>query len=678
MKMKSTLWALAFACAAVSCSDDFEDPNKGGNDSDLNGETAKMKVVIKTEVTTKASASAEEGDDDELGTKEESEVKDLTVFLFTDGNTTTANVIDFTETSNIIATGYTTVDNTEGSDHPDKHGWQAEVKVKVTEKGTTTTLAGNTYGVIAVTNIGSEALANEAGITTGAQLADYLQASIYTDSKGFVMSTHMLVDDAGHRSEVEFPAATSGDQEIPEVEVFVERLAAKVRINPAADVTDYLYDIANSDDKVALQQAAVLNQLTSGSYLLKRATSKVDADLLEELDLTATLADVYLEDEAYNDTEGKANFVIDPWTRLKNGATVFTDGNVAMPTTTTTALPAAASKQLAYGNYLTGTLIAGAMTSQSFNTYSAWYNALPTSTTTFADRQLAAKTLTGTDPLTLAYTMENTTNVANSLNGFSTGVLFKATYYAKQTMQIATDDKSVNPADSDWGKDEADVDNLTFYTYRSHEDMKFASLEAIFAYTLAQQVKDVDQYDGTDYYFYNTFMTDEQGASATFDALTVKDFKASKTYTENRVDDVFGYLAYLKKNLESAQGDATLGSLKEKDDQSADLETFKEYMDTLTDADKYVHVKSYIDGECYYLYWIRHENNDNYNKIGPMEFDIVRNNIYDLTVAGISGLGLSGIEVPDPKNPDEDGTTKMNVVVKVKNWVVRNNGGIIL
>lgn len=394
--------------------------------------------------------------------------------------------------------------------------------------------------------------------------------------------------------------------------------------------------------------------------------------------MTATLADVYLEDEAYNDTEGKANFVIDPWTRLKNGATVFTDGNVAMPTTTTTALPAAASKQLAYGNYLTGTLIAGAMTSQSFNTYSAWYNALPTSTTTFADRQLAAKTLTGTDPLTLAYTMENTTNVANSLNGFSTGVLFKATYYAKQTMQIATDDKSVNPADSDWGKDEADVDNLTFYTYRSHEDMKFASLEAIFAYTLAQQVKDVDQYDGTDYYFYNTFMTDEQGASATFDALTVKDFKASKTYTENRVDDVFGYLAYLKKNLESAQGDATLGSLKEKDDQSADLETFKEYMDTLTDADKYVHVKSYIDGECYYLYWIRHENNDNYNKIGPMEFDIVRNNIYDLTVAGISGLGLSGIEVPDPKNPDEDGTTKMNVVVKVKNWVVRNNGGIIL
>lgn len=55
MKMKSTLWALAFACAAVSCSDDFEDPNKGGNDSDLNDETAKMKCRYKTEVTTKRS-----------------------------------------------------------------------------------------------------------------------------------------------------------------------------------------------------------------------------------------------------------------------------------------------------------------------------------------------------------------------------------------------------------------------------------------------------------------------------------------------------------------------------------------------------------------------------------------------------------------------------------------------
>lgn len=64
--------------------------------------------------------------------------------------------------------------------------------------------------------------------------------------------------------------------------------------------------------------------------------------------------------------------------------------------------------------------------------------------------------------------------------------------------------------------------------------------------------------------------------------------------------------------------------------------------------------------------------------MGPMEFAIVRNNIYDLSVKEISGLGLSGVDVPDPKDDDEDGTAKMNVVVKVRNWVVRKNADIIL
>lgn len=38
MKLKSTLWALAFACAAVSCSDDLDEgPNNGNNGQEMNG-----------------------------------------------------------------------------------------------------------------------------------------------------------------------------------------------------------------------------------------------------------------------------------------------------------------------------------------------------------------------------------------------------------------------------------------------------------------------------------------------------------------------------------------------------------------------------------------------------------------------------------------------------------------
>ena len=61
-----------------------------------------------------------------------------------------------------------------------------------------------------------------------------------------------------------------------------------------------------------------------------------------------------------------------------------------------------------------------------------------------------------------------------------------------------------------------------------------------------------------------------------------------------------------------------------------------------------------------------------------MEFAIVRNNIYDMTVTGISGLGLSGAEKPDPGKDDEDEKYYFNVEIYVKNWVVRSNSDIML
>lgn len=59
-----------------------------------------------------------------------------------------------------------------------------------------------------------------------------------------------------------------------------------------------------------------MNQLSSGSYLLKRVNAITDADLAEELPLVSGDAakDVLLGDEKYTVAE-KANFVIDPWTR---------------------------------------------------------------------------------------------------------------------------------------------------------------------------------------------------------------------------------------------------------------------------------------------------------------------------------------------------------------------------
>lgn len=56
-------------------------------------------------------------------------------------------------------------------------------------------------------------------------------------------------------------------------------------------------------------------------------------------------------------------------------------------------------------------------------------------------------------------------------------------------------------------------------------------------------------------------------------------------------------------------------------------------------------IRFYKGGRCYYTYWINHADDGNDNRIGPMEFAIVRNNVYKIKVTGISGIGT-----PEPSD----------------------------
>lgn len=71
-------------------------------------------------------------------------------------------------------------------------------------------------------------------------------------------------------------------------------------------------------------------------------------------------------------------------------------------------------------------------------------------------------------------------------------------------------------------------------------------------------------------------------------------------------------------------------------------------------------VDVYEDGYCYYTWWIKHNNNDNEAAFGPMEYAIVRNNIYQLKVTSIAGLGES--------EPGKSGN--IVVIVAVQNWTM--------
>lgn len=67
--------------------------------------------------------------------------------------------------------------------------------------------------------------------------------------------------------------------------------------------------------------------------------------------------------------------------------------------------------------------------------------------------------------------------------------------------------------------------------------------------------------------------------------------------------------------------------------------------------------RTFLHGFCYYTYWIKHNNDGDDKVFGPMEYAIVRNNIYQLTIRTIAGLGS-----------DIPGTESLDVQVAVQDW----------
>lgn len=81
---------------------------------------------------------------------------------------------------------------------------------------------------------------------------------------------------------------------------------------------------------------------------------------------------------------------------------------------------------------------------------------------------------------------------------------------------------------------------------------------------------------------------------------------------------------------------------------------------------------------CYYYYKNRHNDNGQAGVMGPMEFSVVRNNVYKLAVTKISQLGHprtpeNDPDKPKPDDPDETDDIYITVTCRVLPWVVRIN-----
>ena len=85
--------------------------------------------------------------------------------------------------------------------------------------------------------------------------------------------------------------------------------------------------------------------------------------------------------------------------------------------------------------------------------------------------------------------------------------------------------------------------------------------------------------------------------------------------------------------------------------------------------------------ETYYYYWNRHNDNGvddptDENRMGPMEFAVVRNNVYKLKVDALYGFGSPSTDTPpgdtDEPGPKDSDPTYILVNVKVIPWVTHD------
>lgn len=671
MKLKSTLWALAFACAAVSCSDDLDEGPNGNNGQEMNGTKTFMQVSINTGVVTRA-AGGEEGDTDkgETGESNEYEVNDVTVVLFKNGTGTDAPT-SFNHDSKLVAAGYAQTPGT-STGTEEWHNRVATVEIDITDASED--FDGKTYGIIAVTNLGNEAALknriNANDVNTGAKLANLLQEKAWTDNNGsaskFIMSTHN--DQYGNANKI-FDCVTlhanATSENAPRANVHVERLAAKVRIGAHTNAAEFIYDVEgeNPNDviaKVRLDQVQLVNKQDRGTYLLKRVSENVTDEIVKTIPDKGTHGDNYLGNEVWNTTGQTAfNYVIDPWSRNKVELTAENKSGIESTAGSDITNTTNQTTTLSYTNDYTGTNF-----SSLWTTISSGAITLASNTTDFADSKKK----------TISYTLENTVSAEASQAGYMTGALFKATYFPKEVMTVTKEGENnvVKPMPVDYNGDaegegfdnidkDTDASNIDFYVYNGKMYKDYAAIFNEYVWTEQKSVT-----SGGKVYAYEDF------AASQITSIKIKDLMGS-ALMQGSANDPFGYLQVLKtKYKDQTTSDNNLTAADAFDQivsATSENEDIKKKLAAIT---------LYEDCICYYPYWIKHADNNKTTDMGVMEFGIVRNNIYDLAVSKITKLGLSGTEVPDPTDPGESKELRFIVDINVKNWVVRSNSEIIL
>ena len=403
-------------------------------------------------------------------------------------------------------------------------------------------LENGTYNVLVVANPGADWWTGKS--LTLDDVRDHIQTTAWTvsgsDYSNFVMTS---------AADATLTLNSNPESDPATAEVNVERMAA--RLDYKAKTSYTCTDPAYPGATVKITGAALVNNLTEGSYLLKRVADDVNGNNLS-----------YLGDETADENGVATNYVLDPWTTNK-------------------------SKGL-YGTWF--------MNGSSHPNWWATYVQLGTPVSDGAETWQR-----------IGYTLENTTAADAAGSDYSTGVVFKAKFNP-QGVANYTDGATFFALGN---RLFASMEDMMRYVYgadfRQFDDKIDACTDWAAVKNFAASLLDNDPSG------YKSFL---QGQDEAQDLAQVKESLKWNAYMLNKC----GYSASLNNNAYSV----TL-------DQNDDIST--------REALQPYGTRTYEDATCYYTWWVRHSNDNDDTKKGIMEYAIVRNNIYKLTVNSIYSLG---------------------------------------
>lgn len=565
--VKGVAGCLLMASLAAGCAqEDIDTAPSGGGGMSASSYVSLSFASQQSTPTRSNPTGGEQGDGQEKGQANENEIKSAVAFFYQGSGT---DGVNSSGTTPIMAVATFNVGSpTEPGNGIDRTYTTTPQQVDLDD---------GTYNVLVVANPGADWWTGQS--LTLADVRNHIQTTAWTasgsDYSDFVMTS---------AADATLTLNSNPENDPAKAEVNVERMAA--RLDYKAEASYPCTDPAYSGATVEITGAALVNNLTAGSYMLKRVASTVDG------------VPTYLGNET-PDAGVQTNYVLDPWTAVKTS-----DNN---------------------------SFTIGGEVKTAEDLYGEWFGNISQDPNYWADYiQPGIEVSDGTEKWQrIGYTLENTTAAEEAGSDYSTGVVFKAKFNPQGVANY--------------------TDGETFFAYGTKI---YASMENMMAG------------------FYGSKFDDLDNITSCVTWGDVKQFITSTLLT----NDPSGYNKYLEGLAEGKDDSETVAN--------ASSLTWGNYMlnecgyskdengkVVLDQNGKVTRIalqpygtRTYEDATCYYTWWVRHSNDNDDTKKGIMEYAIVRNNIYKLTVNSVYSLGD---EVPEEES--------LIVDVYVNDWLLLDN-----